>query len=240
MASASITIPSSGLVADSGMGTKDQVSAMLKEGIKKYGNYFKFASQNSKLPIEMLIAFGAVESGVGRNIGSAGHVTRGIMQWNREYAKSQLEKELALKRMTPAEKNKLASFGIKFDANGKTRAITEADQIKPELNILVGSIILGQLADSIVDGNKETPAWGTDKGIIRLDRMIAVYNAGAYGKTGKLARQGKHANPLALANALKSAGNNTTYKYIARLMGKGGYYDLLLKDLKSSVAPYKK
>lgn len=240
MASASITIPSTGLVADSAIGTKEQLTSLLKDGIKKYGNYFKFASQNSKLPIEMLIAFSAVESGVGKNIGSAGHPTRGIMQWNRSFAKSQLEKELELKRMTPAEKSKLASFGITFNSSGKTRAITEADQIKPELNILIGSIILGQLADSIVDGKKESPAWGTDKGVIRLDRMIAVYNAGAYGKTGKLARQGGYSTPLALANAIKNAGNGTTYKYIARLMGKGGYYDLLLKDLKSTVAPYKK
>ena len=91
---------------------------MLKKGLEKYGKYFQFASENSKLPVEMIVAFSAVESGVGSNIGSAGHITRGIMQWNRDYAKKQLENELALGRMTPAEKDKLKEYGITFDKNG--------------------------------------------------------------------------------------------------------------------------
>lgn len=240
MATSSINIPSQNLFADAGMGSKPSVVAMLKKGLEKYGNYFQFASENSKLPVEMLVAFSAVESGVGSNIGSAGHITRGIMQWNRDYAKTQLENELALGRMTPAEKDKLKEYGITFDKNGKTRPITEADQIKPELNILIGSIILGQLADSYLTGTTpESPAWAIDNGQVRLDRMIAVYNAGAYGKTGKLARLGGYPSPFQLAEAIKNAGNNITPKYISRLMGKGGYYDLLMTELQPDVAKYK-
>lgn len=239
MAVYSLNIPQQNLFADAGMGSPDQVKAMLREGINKYGKFFQFASENSKLPIEMLMAFASVESGIGRNIGASGHPTRGIMQWNRAYAKTQLENELALGRMTPAEKDKLAEFGIKFDKNGKTRPITEADQIKPELNILIGSIILGQLADSYLDGLvPDSPAWATENDQVRLDRMISVYNAGAYGKTGKLARFGGHPNAYLLSQALKTAGNNITPKYISRLMGKGGYYDLLMTDVKEDLAPY--
>jgi hypothetical protein len=239
MAVYSLNIPQQNLFADAGMGSPEQVKIMLREGVKKYGNFFQFAAENSKLPVEMLMAFAAVESGIGRNIGGAGHPTRGIMQWNRAYAKTQLENELALGRMTPAEKDKLAEFGIKFDAKGKTRVITEADQIKPELNILIGSILLGQLADSYLDGLvPESPAWATENGVIRLDRMIAVYNAGAYGKTGKAARFGGHPNAYQLAETLKTNGNNITPKYISRLMGKGGYYDLLMTDLKGDVTTF--
>jgi len=239
MATYTLNIPSQNLFADAGMGNKASVVAMLKKGLDKYGSYFQFASENSKLPVEMLVAFSAVESGVGSNIGAQGHITRGIMQWNRDYAKTQLENELALGRMTPAEKSKLASFGITFNSAGKTRVITEADQIKPELNILIGSIILGQLADSYLNGlTPDSPAWATENGQVRLDRMISVYNAGAYGKTGKLARFGGYPNAYQLAEAIKNAGNSITPKYISRLMGKDGYYDLLLTDLKSDIAKF--
>ena len=68
--------------------------------------------------------------------------------------------------------------------------------------------------------------------------MIAVYNEGAYGKTGKLARQGGYPNPYQLAEAIKNAGNSITPKYISRLMGKEGYYDLLMTDLKPEIAKY--
>ena len=231
-----LVIPSAGLVAPTAIGNKEQVKNTLASGLKNYGNFFKFASENSKLPIEMLVAFAAVESGVGKNIGPAGHVTRGIMQWNRTFTKSTLENEFRLGRLTPAEKDKLASYGIKFDANGKTREITEADQIKPELNILIGSIIIGMLADSIVDGKKASTTWGVDEnGNVRLDRIIAVYNAGAYGDTGKKARTGNYATPLALANVV----NSTTSGYIKKLMGKGGYYETLLTELKPELSSYK-
>lgn len=235
MATYTLSIPSVGLTAPSSIGSKAQVKESLISGLKNYGKYFKFAAENSKLPVEMLVAFAAVESGVGKNIGPAGHPTRGIMQWNRSFTKSTLENEFKLGRLTPAEKDKLASYGIKFDANGKTREITEADQIKPELNILIGSIIIGMLADSIVDGKKASKSWGTDEnGNVRLDRIIAVYNAGAYGDTGKKARTGNYVNAQALANAV----NSTTSTYIKKLMGQNGYYHTLLEDLKSEVGPY--
>ena len=140
------------------------------------------------------------------------------MQWNRTYAKAQLEEEKADKRLTEAEQKKLASFGIKF-INGKTRAITNADQLKPELNILIGSIILGQLADE---------KWATDSnGALRLDRMIAVYNAGAYGDTGKKARLGEYNTPYDLSKAV----NSVTSSYIAKILGRDGAMDILTSDL---------
>ena len=242
MAVYSLSIPQQNLFADAKMGTPDQVKLMLKEGIKKYGKFFQFAAENSKLPVEMLIAFAAVESGIGRFIGNAGHPTIGIMQWDRGFAKRQLENELRLGRMTPAEKDKLKEFGITFDKNGLTRVVTEADQVKPELNILIGSILLGQLADSYLNNDAaDSPAWAVENGQIRLDRMIAVYNAGAYGKTGLAARFGGFPTAYQLSEALKvlkPKPNFTTPKYISRLMGKGGYYDLLMTDLKEDVVPF--
>jgi hypothetical protein len=232
-----VEIPASDLVMDNDkVGTEEQLIKMMRAGIGKYGKYFQFASQMSGLPIEMLIAFSAAESRVGGNVGAPGHPTRGIMQWNRAYAKSILENEVSMGRMTDEEKSKLAEYGIIFDANGKTRVITEADQMKPELNILIGSIIIGQLADSYLQGKSPDPnSWGTENGKVRLDRIICVYNAGPNGETGKEARFGNHSTPYALSKVV----NPTSRAYIRRLMGKGGFYDLLINKMQSDLAPYK-
>jgi soluble lytic murein transglycosylase-like protein len=195
---------------------------MMEKIWKNYGTYIKFASENSKIPANMLTSFIAVESGGNATAGGSGSKTQGLMQWNRDYAQAQLETELKQGRMTPAEKDKLATFGIKFNNAGKTRAITQADQIKPELNILIGSIVLGQLVDT---------SWGTQDGVIRLDRVISVYNAGAYGDTGKKARLGNYATPAALAAAV----NSTTRAYIQKIMGKDGALDIATSDLKDVI-----
>ena len=223
MATSSLPIPSAGLVSPPNWLTRENLVKVLQNIETKYGKYFKFASETSRIPKPILMSFCAVESGGNPTAGSAGHITQGLMQWNRQYAQAQLEDELAKGRMSPAEKSKLAEYGITFDAKGKTRAITNADQLKPELNILIGSIILGQLIDT---------AWGTDGGVMRLDRVISVYNAGAFGATGKKARLGGHKTPAALAADI----NATSSAYIKKIMGKNGALEVLTTDLKGKIA----
>jgi soluble lytic murein transglycosylase-like protein len=222
MATSTLLIPSAGLTSPSSWGSRASIKGMMEKIWKNYGTYIKFASDNSKIPANMLTSFIAVESGGNATAGGSGSKTQGLMQWNRDYAQAQLETELKQGRMTPAEKDKLAAFGIKFNNAGKTRAITQADQIKPELNILIGSIVLGQLVDT---------SWGTQDGVIRLDRVISVYNAGAYGDTGKKARLGNYATPAALAAAV----NSTTRAYIQKIMGKDGALDIATSDLKDVI-----
>lgn len=209
MAEVKLVYPATGLTAPTSWGSKAQILKMMENINKNYGTFIQFASTESKLPKEMIASFIAVESGGIANAGASGHITQGLMQWNRSYAKSQLETELKLGRMTANEKNKLATYGIKFDANGKTRAITNADQLKPELNILIGTILLGQLVDT---------DWGTENNEIKLDRVIAVYNAGAYGDTGKKARSKTYKTPKDLANAV----NSITSAYIKKILGFDG------------------
>ena len=209
MAEVKLVYPATGLTSPTSWGSKESIKKMLDTILSKYGTYIDFVSKESKLPKEMIASFIAVESGGNATAGASGHITQGLMQWNRTYAKSQLETEKKLGRMTKAEQDKLATFGIKFDANGKTRAITNADQLKPELNILIGSMLLGQLVDT---------DWGTENGEIKLDRVIAVYNAGAYGDTGKKARSKAYKTPKDLANAV----NSTTSAYIKKILGTDG------------------
>jgi hypothetical protein len=209
MAEVKLIFPAKGLTAPKSWGSADDIKKMMDKINTKYGKFIDFVAKESNLPKQMISSFIAVESGGNERAGASGHVTQGLMQWNRTYAKAQLEKEKKEGRMTRGEEDKLASYGIKFDANGKTRAITNADQLKPELNILIGTIILGQLVDT---------DWGTENGEIKLDRIISVYNAGAYGDTGKKARSKAYKTPMDLANAV----NSTTRAYIKKILGTDG------------------
>jgi|688.fasta_scaffold99595_1 soluble lytic murein transglycosylase-like protein len=218
MAEVKLKFPADGLTAPTSWGSKESIKKMMERIYKDYGTYIDFVAKESNLPKEMIASFIAVESGGNAKAGASGHITQGLMQWNRTYAQSMLEREKKQGRMTKAEQDKLASFGIKFDANGKTRAITNADQLKPELNILIGTMLLGQLVDT---------DWGTEDGEIKLDRIIAVYNAGAYGDTGKKARSKTYKTPKDLANAV----NSITSAYIKKILGTDGALHLT-KDVK--------
>lgn len=230
MATLNLKVPNTSLTSPTSWGNRTSIVNMMNRIITNYGKFIKFNSENSKLPIEVIASFIAVESGGNASAGASGHVTQGLMQWNRNFAKNTLEAEYRLKRLSPAEKEKLSSFGINFDAKGQTRAITNADQLKPELNILIGSILLGQMVDSYHDGGKRQNFWAVDENNdMRLDRIIAVYNAGAYGKTGKMARQlttPKYASVVELSNAV----NPITRSYIAKVLGINGAMDVATKE----------
>jgi hypothetical protein len=228
MATSTVAAPQANLVSPASWGNRDSIVKMMRKIIKDYGKDLKFASDNSKIPVGILAAFIAVESGGNATAGGSGSPTQGLMQWNRVYAKNFLEAEKRLGRLTPAEEEKLASYGIKFNAQGLTRVITQADQVKPGLNILIGSILLGQYADSRYDGGKLTGKWAIDdNGALRLDRIITVYNAGAYGPDGKKARTGNHPTAFALANVV----NSTTKSYINKMLGKNGAMDIAANEV---------
>jgi len=236
MAEYSLLVPDKNLTSPSSWGSRKSVASTIKKIMENYGGYIKFASDNSKIPMEILASFIAVESGGNPTAGTEGHITQGLMQWNRDFASNMLSNEKKLGRMTADEEAKLKSYGITFDSNNKTRAITNADQKKPELNILIGSMLLGQYADSYVGGKQDKPLWATDpNGNIRLDRIICCYNAGAYGQTGKLARFGNYPSPSSLAQAV----NPTTRTYIAKIYGINGAMDVATSDEKAQFDKYK-
>jgi hypothetical protein len=231
MATSTLSVPDKNLTSPASWGSRKAVANMVRKITTNYGTYLKFASDNSKIPLEILASFIAVESGGNATAGAEGHITQGLMQWNRNYASNTLTNEKKLGRLTADEESKLKEYNIKFDANNKTRTITNADQKKPELNILIGSIILGQLMDSYVNGKQDKPQWGTDaNGNMRLDRIIACYNAGAFGETGKLARFGNYASPSALAKAV----NPITRAYISKIYGINGAMDVATSDVKDA------
>ena len=237
MATTTISAPKPNLISPSSWGSRDAVKGQVANIMKKYGSFIKTASDNSKIPAQVIAAFIAVESGGNPTAGGSSSPTQGLMQWNRQYGKNILETEYKLGRLTPEEKSILAKYGITFNAQGQTRAITQADAIKPELNILIGSILLGQYADSYHDGGKSTMVggvarkWAVDDASreLRLDRIIAVYNAGAYGDAGSKARTGNYPTAKALADSV----NTTTRSYINKMLGVNGAMDVASTDLKS-------
>lgn len=237
MATTTISAPKPNLISPSSWGSRDAVKGQVANIMKKYGSFIKTASDNAKIPPQVIAAFIAVESGGNPTAGGSSSPTQGLMQWNRQYGKNILETEYKLGRLTPEEKSILAKYGITFNAQGQTRAITQADAIKPELNILIGSILLGQYADSYHDGGKSTIVggvarkWAVDDASreLRLDRIIAVYNAGAYGDAGSKARTGNYPTAKALADSV----NATTRSYINKMLGVNGAMDVASTDLKS-------
>ena len=237
MATTTISAPKANLVSPSSWGSREAIKGQVSNIMKKYGSFIKTASENSRIPAQVIASFIAVESGGNPTAGGASSPTQGLMQFNRTYAKNILETENRLGRLTPEEKTILAKYGITFNAQGQTRAITQADAIKPELNILIGTILLGQYADSYHDGGKSTMVggvrrkWAIDDqdGELRLDRIVAVYNAGAYGDTGSKARTINHSTAKQLADNV----NTTTRSYIAKMLGVNGAMDVASTDLKS-------
>lgn len=188
---------------------------------KKYGNWFKYYAETSKVPAEILFAFCMVESGGNPLAGGSNSPTQGLMQFNRNYVAGSgnpdftLTKEFLKGRLSQAEKDKLKQFGIVFDAKGNTRTLTQKDLQNPELNILIGSIILGQYIDE---------NWGKDaNGNVRMDRIIALYNwgLGGFKKVGIANKD--------LQGVLASVPS-TTRTYINKMLGKNGALDIAVND----------
>jgi hypothetical protein len=76
-------------------------------------------------------------------------------------------------------------------------------------------------------GNKIN--WANSNGELRLDRIISVYNAGAYGDTGKKAIYGDYPDALSLSKAV----NPVTRAYIGKILGLNGAMDVATSDLAS-------
>ena len=238
-----IQIPVIGLQAPKSRGTRVQLIAMIKNIIKNYGKFIKVASEESNIPASVIASFIAVESN-GDPLASASgrgtcHATIGLMQWNRQFAKSTLDREYSANRLTDVEKGILSKYGIIFDKNGKTRVINCNDQKQPELNILIGTIILGQIISEL---DSKTKGWAVeDDNTLRLDKIISIYNAGAFGTTGKLAQTSTYKGvPVDTTTVKKFSDlvgtfNSTSKNYLDLIMCKDGLLDILTSELKNEI-----
>ena len=224
MAELNLNVPSAPLKSPKSWGSRDSIKGILAKIWKNYGFFIQEAAQNSNIPSSVITSFIAVESGGNANAGGAGHITQGLMQWNRNYAQAQLKDELSKGRMSVGEKIILKKYGV-IGKDGSIRPITNKDQLQPELNITIGSIVLGQLIDQ---------KWGSSNGVLHLDRVIAVYNAGAYGDTGKKARQ-ISSPTFPTPQSLAANVNSISSAYISKIMGVDGALDIATSDFKNVI-----
>jgi hypothetical protein len=214
--------------------------SLMKQGWDKYGSFFKQASETSKIPVKILMSFALVESTMNPKAQAGEFVgkdqtlsTTGLMQWDRRpgYADKVLTTEYKLGRLSEAEKSILKRKGVSWSSTGVFKPITQSQQLDPELNILIGSIYLGQYADSIVKG-QQMPAFAVDNGVLRIDRIIPLYNTGEGSRFSKAAINKVHATPL--QTALNSPG--VTRDYIHKILGVDGAMDVLTKEYKDVIA----
>ena len=103
MAESTLSVPDKNLTSPSSWGSRKAIATMVRKIATNYGTYLKFASDNSKIPLEILASFIAVESGGNATAGAEGHITQGLMQWNRTYASNTLTNEKKLGRLTADE-----------------------------------------------------------------------------------------------------------------------------------------
>lgn len=230
MAVSNLLVPHKELQSPSNWGSRNAIAGLIKKGWDKYGEYFKKVSKATNVPVEILVGFSAIESGI--NPSASSGKTTGMMQWNRDYANSNLATEFKMGRLSDAEKEILKQKGVKWDASGNFQPITASQQLDPLLNILVGAIILGQLSDSIYNGRKEPVMWGVDSnGAYRLDRIVAVYNTGGFSDLGKRARSNYFTSPVHTARE----ANAVTSAYVKKMYGINGALDVITKEFKDII-----
>lgn len=232
MATYTLSAPAVGLTAPkSATGTREYFATHLRKKWKEYGKYFAPISVMTKVPIEVLVTWAFIESNISPTASTG--ATTGMMQWDRTagFADKVLTREFQLGRLSEAEKAVLKKHGVKWTTAGVFSPITATQQLNPELNILIGAIYLGQYMDSIAQGAQK-PEFATEKGEVRLDRMIPLYNAGENSADAENAYAKKFKTPLETAN---NAKKTVTRDYIAKALGKGGAMDLLSSDLRKDL-----
>jgi hypothetical protein len=202
--------------------TRVALKGQIEATWEKYKDIIKNVSKLTKVDEKMILGIIMIESNGKPEVGN--FPTVGLMQWNANNVSAKvgnaiLPREFLKNRLSEEEKKLLAKYKITFDSKtGFIRPITEKDQIKPELNILIGAIWLGQLVDS---------DWATDsEGFTRVDRIISMYNWGLGGFNKQKIGTKSKADVLASIPA-------STKQYVAKMIGKNGVMDIMTSDLET-------
>lgn len=212
---------------------KAQVNVKAKSIITTHAADILLAANTLLVPRELVSCFIHVESDGKADAGfSASSDTPGLMQWNVKFVYARIEKARQEKRLPAVLSALLEKKGYSFSGNEMSpRTVRKKDAIDPTFNIWIGTLILRDLLDSNINGKFESPAWAVEGGKIRLDRIISVYNAGAYSVAGEAARKRKWSTMLETANNV----NDVTSTYVKSIGGEGALIDshsIIWTDLK--------
>jgi soluble lytic murein transglycosylase-like protein len=190
----------------------------------RFGKYIKRAASLNNLPSDLIASVAFIESrGDEKIISRAGAV--GVMQLDNDSATNVVFREAKAKRLSPEERELLNRLlgkqkvdcmtsmkyhNHKLPCNRNTGSvISKKDLLNPELNIMIGTMLLGQLIDQHTEGS-----------VVRLDKVIVRYNRGYFSKP-----QGSTVSET-LAYAKKTGGAETE-SFILKLVGTNGLLHLL-------------
>jgi hypothetical protein len=108
MATYNLIVPEKNLISPTSWGNRATITRVVDNIVTKFGKFIKWSSETSNIPAEVIASFIAVES-TGNPLASAGgdgHVTQGLMQWDRRFARNFLEAENRMGRLSKSEKDK--------------------------------------------------------------------------------------------------------------------------------------
>ncbi len=186
----------------------------------KYGKIINNVSVLSNVPEEVIESFIFIES-AGNEKAQSPYAT-GLMQLSPATASDVIVKEKGAGRLDSGEAAIIKKYlGSRYSLIEKVKAkqtslgktfVTNADLLKPEFNILVGTIFLKQLMDEFTEGGK-----------IRMDKVVAIYNGGRFSKAAKKVIPFKGTTDEMLAIVPKETSN-----YIVKLLGNDGILDSIM------------
>lgn len=186
----------------------------------KYGNIIDNVSKITGLNKDIIKSFIFIES-AGKETAETPYAI-GLMQVSPATASDGLVKEKGAGRLGKEESDIVKKYlGSRYSliesvkpkqtSIGKT-FVTREDLLKPEFNILVGSIIVKQLLDEFFEG-----------GAVRLDKVAVIYNTGRFSKIGKTVIAHKGTTDELIAKIPVGQAD-----YIRKLIGTNGTLDILV------------
>jgi len=190
---------------------------------QQYSRLIEQSAALTRVPAGLIAGLVFVESnGRATAVSSAGAV--GLMQLKPQSANDAIFLENRMERLTEAEREiiirylgtraegifRMKYLGHKLPQNNQSgNVVTREDLLKPEFNLLVGSMLLGLLIDQHTEG-----------GVLRLDKAVVRYNQGYFYKP-----QGDTIAQTLDSARLRSA---EAYNYILKMVGRNGALEVQL------------
>lgn len=188
----------------------------------KYGILINKISSYTLVPSQLIEGVMFIESAGNEKAESPYAI--GLMQVSKATASDVIVKEKGAGRLKAEESAILKKYlpyntwkeiekvKPKQKSLGKT-FVTRDMLLKPEFNILIGAMLLGQLIDEFTDS----------KGNVRLDKVISIYNGGRSSKSSK-----KIIPFTGSTKELLTIAPKETSDYIKKLVGKNSVLDVLV------------
>ncbi|WP_080056716.1 transglycosylase SLT domain-containing protein [Spirosoma aerolatum] len=189
----------------------------------QYGTFIQQASQLTNVPSAVIEAFCFIESAGNPSAkSSAGAV--GLMQLTPDTCVTTIHLDNKDNRVSDEQLDVLGGYlGTKLvnirklrylgDEKAGNTKLVASDVINPEINLLIGAMLLGRLIDESTDFLSLTER------LIRWDKVVFRYNAGYFYKI----KAKTFAGVLSEAKAKATETGN----YILKLVGKNGLLDSL-------------